>query len=251
MKIISWNCSGGFRKKFKEIEKLDPEILIIQECENPEKYESDFKDFKYTNYIWNGDSENKGIGIFFKTNIEFNELKWNGTYEINIPEINSDHLSWQSKDLKQFLPVSINNNLNILAVWTKGRGNQTFKYIGQFWKYILANKKQITQKPTIIIGDFNSNKIWDKIDRWWNHSEVINILESWNFKSLYHKLNMDEQGKERIPTFYLHRKFDRAYHIDYIFMPEGYIEKSKIKIGKFNEWIKFSDHMPLIVEFEN
>lgn len=37
MRIISWNCQGAFRLKNTEILKLNPDILIVLECEQGDK----------------------------------------------------------------------------------------------------------------------------------------------------------------------------------------------------------------------
>ncbi|EMY71205.1 endonuclease/exonuclease/phosphatase family protein [Leptospira vanthielii] len=250
MKIISWNCSGGFRKKYPRTFNLKADILIIQECENPYNYPEFFKKLEHTKYFWEGENQNRGIGIFFNETIDLKLLNWSSEFSISIPGVISEHLRWNTKDLKQFLGVSISENHNLIAVWTKGGKNQSFRYIGQFWKYLLANKSNIVEKPTIIIGDFNSNSIWDKIDRWWNHTEIIKILNSWNYKSLYHEAYTEKQGEEKIPTFFLQRKKEKSYHIDYAFLPNELLKNSEIQLGKFEDWIDLSDHVPLIIEFE-
>lgn len=69
MKIVTWNCNGAFRKKFASVSNFNADIYIIQECENPEK--SEHKDYlKWANnYLWTGDSKNKGLGIFTKQDV--------------------------------------------------------------------------------------------------------------------------------------------------------------------------------------
>ena len=83
----------------------------------------------------------------------------------------------------------------------------TFGYIGQMWKYLQLNKDNIRNKDIIIGGDFNSNKIWDVWDRWWNHSDVFNELEELGIKEFISLtvITNEEQGKETRPTLY-HRK---------------------------------------------
>jgi exonuclease III len=66
MKIITWNCNGAFRKKFHALLQFNADIIVIQECENP----AESKDLEYNNwaknYLWIGDSKNKGLAIFAK-----------------------------------------------------------------------------------------------------------------------------------------------------------------------------------------
>ena len=56
-------------------EKYDADIYVIQECEKPEKYPKEFSRF-LTNYIWYGENDNKGLGIFAKPNIKMVNNNW-------------------------------------------------------------------------------------------------------------------------------------------------------------------------------
>jgi endonuclease/exonuclease/phosphatase family metal-dependent hydrolase len=103
-----------------------------------------------------------------------------------------------------------------------------------------------------MIGDFNSNSIWDKKHRASNHTDVVKLLERKGIFSLYHLYQKQVQGKEQHPTYYMYRHLTRPYHIDYCFASADFVSKLKsVEIGDFNLWKMYSDHSPLIVEFNN
>ena len=232
MLIISWNCSGAFRKKCKQIIEYDCDIMIIQECENPNEVEYP-KEFKICmpNYIWVGDNKNKGLAVFSK-----HKLK--------------DNL-WDSGGNKYFISCRVSDGFHILGVWCHYANSPTFGYIGQMWKYLKLNKDNIRDKDIIIGGDFNSNKIWDVWDRWWNHSDVFNELKELGIKSLYHLYYNEEQGKETIPTLYHKKNTEKPYHVDYILKSKTFYDSlSKFEIGNPQKWLSASDHIPIFVEIK-
>ena len=98
----------------------------------------------------------------------------------------------------------------------------------------------------MIAGDFNSNVIWDKWDRWWNHSDVVRELRELKIESFYHLDKKEEQGKETTSTLYLQRNLNKPYHIDYIFGSEAFSRQLKyVTVGQPEKWLEISDHMPV------
>lgn len=231
MRIVSWNCNGALRKKLAALDKLNFDICIIQECENPAIVkDACYRDWA-NNYLWEGNNKNKGLGIFAK------------------PEITLDPVFLEAGTLELFLPCKINQDMLLLAVWTKQANSPTFGYVGQLWKYVQQHKLQLAKTGALVIGDLNSNSRWDIWDRWWNHSDVVRELTEIGIKSLYHFQYEEQCGRETKPTFYMHRKLERPYHIDYAFLPEKLLGLAKMEIGSPENWLEHSDHMPIIVDF--
>ena len=248
MKIVSWNCSGALRKKLNEVDSLSADILIIQECEDPARSTKAYQDWA-GNYLWVGDSKNKGLGIFPKNDNTVEALNWSGTFKI--PGINHPSGSWATENLKLFLPFSINGQYNALGLWTKGSDSQAFSYIGQLWKYLQIHQQALSGRNQLIIGDFNSNTIWDKPDRWWNHSNVVTELGELGLTSLYHQQYAEKHGEETRSTFFLYRHQDKAYHIDYAFVSSNLLDNATLEIGRPEDWLNVSDHVPVIINLEN
>jgi len=250
MKLISWNCNGGLRKKTHLLDALDADLLVIQECENPAESTSEFKLWA-GNHHWIGENKSKGIGIFSKKTNTIRALDWNGEFTVGGLRSKSTAVSWKTSDLRLFLPFVLNERYIILACWTKGKSDQVFGYMGQFWKYLQIHRESLAGSNTIIIGDFNSNTIWDKSDRWWNHSSTIEELAEMGIESVYHHQHKEIQGMESKPTFFHQRNLAKSYHIDYAFASKDIIESSYIEVGCPDSWLNNSDHMPIILSYDN
>jgi hypothetical protein len=62
MKIIEWNCQGAFRNKYERIMALEPDILIVPECESKHKFGDIIPE--PSDFFWYGDSFYSSSGLW-------------------------------------------------------------------------------------------------------------------------------------------------------------------------------------------
>lgn len=234
MKIVTWNCNMAFRKKWIKInEVFDPDIMVIQECEGPDKLRNTIG--SQYEILWIGDNNNKGLAVISKNHIKVKQLMV------------------RQESVRYMLPVELDNGFKIIAFWSMNDEKDLMqRYIGQVWIGLKKCLGRIDDK-TIILGDFNWNVIWDHsstISLYGKLTEVIDLLKDYRIESAYHYLNNERFGEETVKTFYLYRKNDKSYHTDYMFLPVGILKGTKrFTIGEYKNWIEYSDHMPLYIDF--
>ncbi len=235
MKVITWNCQGAFRKKAEVILGHKPDILVVQECEHPVKLNVDSMILKPTDVRWFGDNLHKGLGVFSYTGYRFQ------LFDQHNPKI------------KYVVPILVSNGdieFTLFAIWANNREDPDGQYVEQVWKGIHEYSSLLSVQNVILIGDFNSNTIWDRKSRMGNHSHVVEKLAGMDIHSIYHQRFNRKQGEERHPTFYLHRNKAKPYHLDYCFASDSlYKSVVDFEVGRYEDWIMHSDHMPIMAEF--
>lgn len=233
MKIITWNCNMAYRKKAATILTHRPDIVVVQECEHPDKLVFDEGVDKPEDMLWIGSNPHKGLGIFSYTDFRIRLLKTH------------------NPAIKLIAPVRLSNgkaNINLLAIWAHNPNDKDGQYVTQVWKALKYYNRIIKRKNTILMGDFNSNTIWDRPRRDGNHSDVVRQLAGKGIYSVYHHYFKQEHGKEITPTHYLYRQESRKYHLDYCFVSGDLLANlASVEVGAYNTWRSFSDHMPIIV----
>jgi len=226
----------AYRRKANLLLVHKPDIVVIPECEHPDKLKFEPGIPAPNDIFWSGSNQNKGLGIFSYSNFKF--------------QLSDLH----NPGFRIILPLIVKNKkqeFTLLAIWANNPQDKGYQYVGQVWKAINFYSGLLKNKKTMLVGDFNSNTIWDKPRRESNHSTVVDLLENKGIHSTYHKFFSQEQGKEKHNTLFMYRHENKSYHIDYCFASTDLIKKlTSVEIGAHSNWSKHSDHTPLIITFD-
>ena len=228
LKVVTWNCQGGLRRKLREVASLDADILVLQECSRSDGVQLKTVGLKLA--CWTGSNPHKGLAIAAKAELKLVARPIRG-------------IEWAIRGTTEGQA-----KLGIVAIWACApeRGE---RYIRQVHKLLDRGVLKTLPLRSVFLGDFNSNKIWDGKHRERSHTRAVEKFDIAGFRSAYHDLLEEEQGKESTPTFFLQRLRRKPYHIDYAFLSSKMrMDLKKINIGKPAIWLKKSDHMPFSIE---
>lgn len=227
----------AFREKIQYILPFEADIIIVPECEAPDKWnKSTYKD-RIQQFLWFGTNQNKGLGIF----------TLNNKYSVEVHPM-------YSTEFRYIVPLIVRGEEDfiLLAVWTQNNKAGYLSYIGQLFMALQYYSPLLINQPCMIAGDWNSSKNFDSKKRVGNHTETVNMLEQLHIHSMYHQHYAENQGLESTPTHYFRKKKESPFHIDYIFASEYFSKRNiHMHVGEYEQWIKQSDHMPMITEFKD
>jgi len=230
MKIVSWNCNGAFRKKYKELFRAypDADVFIVQECEDPNFYNNaEYKAiFQMGFHAGTADFFMKGIGVFSLKNLWLRRTKCKYSNPLM---------------MMGYAPFEVANRVKILAVWPHG------KYVEEMIDFIALNDDMIAN-DLLIIGDMNSNSVFNRQHpKGKTHDAMVEMLRQKGLADAYNYTTGEQEGKETIPTFYLQRHLNKPYHLDRAFAAPQHIKSFNIA-ADHDYWLTLSDHIPIEID---
>lgn len=236
MRIISWNVKNGLNniEKINRISNLAPDIAILQEVQHPQKSNNDFQ---FEDYLWVGEERSRGLGLGVFTFSKDYKL------ELLVEEIKYEWI----------MPIKVSGkgDFTLIAVWTKRMPSASYGKV--LYNAFIEYENLIKNGPVIIIGDFNLEKrvtsSYSGLGGKSGYNKIIDLFNSYNLTSCYHHLNQEKYGMESQYTYFHHQSLEKPFHIDYCLVSQEFIaDMKKFRIGEIGEYLRVSDHSPLIFE---
>ncbi len=171
----------ALHKKHEKLLSFGADIMVIQECSR--EFIRQINRTEGWSSAWFGKNLNKGLGVIVKAPWKIHEAK-------------ALKPKWIAKVIIDG-PVP----LELFPVWACPSERRAESYIGQVHLLLDILERTTRSTSTIIVGDFNSNSIWDGGRRINDHSAAVGRLRKLGMESAYHGFFKQTQGAENIPRF--------------------------------------------------
>jgi len=149
------------------------------------------------------------------------------------------------------LPLEVSSpfELHMLMVWTR----KEHDYVRGLDLALNSYAPFLLAAPSVVLGDFNANAIWDNPRRPTDFSRLAaRLSDQFGLVSAYHARSGEAFGSESQATHYFWRRRSRPFHIDYCFVPTRWAQnRLSVSVLDGPPWDALSDHVPLVVEYED
>lgn len=223
MRIVTWNCNLSLGRKLDALLELNPDLAIVQECEQTLSVPSDYT------YVWTGQNIRKGLGVLARD-----------------PEARPQPAA--RDEWTYFLPVTLPTlRLRLLAVWAYNHraakvGSERTGYVRDAVENLEA---WLSEGRSIVAGDFNNCAAWDRPGNPNNMAEIASHLGKVGLRSAYHEGMQEPFGDESLMTHYHQRNPVKGYHIDYCFVHKD-LGSLQVTVPRLDIWRRYSDHVPIV-----
>lgn len=233
MRIVTWNCRvGRYREKAARMASLNPDIVAVQEVESLDgmlllagECQPTFQDRST-----NPGAPRRGIGVFSYTGVEMKA----------VDGAQPDYA------FRRYEAVREGQAFNVAAVWT-WKANSAKDSYRQAHKGLVEHAEWMRRRPTILLGDFNSNASFTGK----NWRDLEPLLDGLGLQSAYHRFFDEKFGKETRATHFFRGSKESTFHLDYCFLPAEWADRiTSVDVGTYDEWNDDSDHVPLIVDLD-
>ena len=203
-----------------ELAPLRADIVTLQECRLPRN--------KSRSVIWRGTDPHQGMAVVSnRTELEIEPVKLPYLHPTVVPVV-----------------VHAPQQFVFIGVWTHP------PYDKVAWKAMSACVEAADDRPVVAAGDFNISPGVQGQQR-----SALRFLkrmrDELGLVSAYHHLSGETPGMETRATYFHQKKESKPFHIDYCFVPEGWVDRLVgVEIGTFEDWPQ-SDHRPVTVDLKD
>jgi exonuclease III len=219
MRLATWNCQSGLDSNWGAVEKLDADVLVVQECGPGTPAQAADQAGLTCEYQAGG--YGKGLAVLARS-----------PYRIETRE--------PSEPFFVSTVISGPDRFRFVGFWAMTQKFTGYEYPQQATRLI----EQLPNDglPTVVAGDFNASKSQE-------HLGNVQRLAARGLVSAYHAFHgLDHSAVESHPTSYFQWQESRPYHMDFVFVPtEWHIDS--VEVGTFDDYPrrKLSDHVPVVV----
>src|SRR5580704_663116 len=64
MRLVAWNCNGGFHRKSAALAALAPDVAVLAECADLDILRRKAQHFAPSGALWTGDNPQRGLAVF-------------------------------------------------------------------------------------------------------------------------------------------------------------------------------------------